>query len=31
LGELALAMLHAVERGAPKQVLEVRDIVRLAA
>jgi uncharacterized protein YbjT (DUF2867 family) len=31
LGELALAMLHAAERGAPKQVLEVRDIVRLAA
>lgn len=30
LGELALAMLHAAERGAPKQVLEVRDIVRLA-
>jgi uncharacterized protein YbjT (DUF2867 family) len=30
LSELALAMLHAVERGAPKQVLEVRDIVRLA-
>ena len=30
LGELALAMLHAAERGAPKPVLEVRDIVRLA-
>ncbi len=30
LGELALAMLHATERGTPKQVLEVRDIVQLA-
>lgn len=29
LRELALAMLHAAERGAPKPVLEVRDIVQL--
>jgi uncharacterized protein YbjT (DUF2867 family) len=31
LRELALAMLHAAERGAPTPVLEVRDIVRLAS
>jgi uncharacterized protein YbjT (DUF2867 family) len=31
LRELALAMLHAAEYGAPKPVLEVRDIVQLAA
>ncbi|NML66860.1 NAD-dependent epimerase/dehydratase family protein [Hymenobacter sp. RP-2-7] len=31
LRELGLAMLHAAERGAPQPVLEVRDIVRLAA
>jgi uncharacterized protein YbjT (DUF2867 family) len=30
LRALALAMLHAAERGAPKQVLEVRDINHLA-
>jgi uncharacterized protein YbjT (DUF2867 family) len=30
LREVALAMLHAAERGAPKPVLEVRDIVQLA-
>jgi len=30
LRELGLAMLHAAERGAPKPVLEVRDIVQLA-
>lgn len=30
LFELALAMLHVAERGAPKPVLEVRDINQLA-
>jgi uncharacterized protein YbjT (DUF2867 family) len=30
LREIALAMIHAVQRGYPKQVLEVRDIVELA-
>ncbi|MGI4833670.1 MAG: NAD-dependent epimerase/dehydratase family protein [Janthinobacterium lividum] len=30
LRELGLAMLHATERGAPKPMLEVRDIVQLA-
>lgn len=31
LRELGLAMLHAAQRGAAKPVLEVKDIVRLAA
>lgn len=31
LREVGLAMLHAARRGAPKPVLEVPDIVRLAA
>jgi hypothetical protein len=29
LHEVGLALLHAAERGAPKKVLEVKDINRL--